>query len=82
MMVTVQQAGVLAYWPPSHLLPFQASCGPVVPCQWHTTSTLTSANVASASAFVPVQQPQIPPVAASTIDPEQPIGYGSFGVVW
>lgn len=87
MMVTVQHpAGVAAYWQPTHLLPFQAaSCAPIVPCQWHhhhhapVRATATPAFVQALPQPVP---PTPTPACAATVEPEQPIGYGSFGVVW
>ena len=82
-MVTVQHRPPgIAFWQPSHhhLLPYQAACAPVVPCQWHHAPSAQSVSVPPAS-FVPaLLSPQPPP--AATVEPEQPIGYGSFGVVW
>lgn len=97
MMVTVQHAGSLAsYWQPNHLLPFHAAgpgIGSIVHCQWHTGQSLVSSSTSCASTavpqaavfHVPVVKSPVPPApvpVASTIEPEQPIGYGSFGVVW
>lgn len=71
-MVTVPQPAGLAYWQPNHFLP----CGtPLVPCPWPGATALS---------FVPavlVQDRHSQPLLA-TVEPEQPIGYGSFGVVW
>ena len=93
MMVTVQHAGSLAsYWQPNHLLPFHAAGGSIVHCQWHTGQSLVSSSTCASTAVpqaavfhVPVvKSPALtaPVPVASTIEPEQPIGYGSFGVVW
>ena len=83
MMVTVQHRPPgIAFWQPSHhnLLPYQAACPPVVPCQWHHTATSQSVSVPPAPYVPALLAPQPPP--AATVEPEQPIGYGSFGVVW
>lgn len=75
MMVTVQHpAGVAAYWQPNHLLPYPAACAPIIPCQWHAAP--------ATPAYVPVLPHHHHPPPVATVEPEQPIGYGSFGVVW
>ena len=90
-MVTVQHIGSIAsYWQPNHLLPYHpADCGQLVQCAWHPTSTfLPSSNSTVAHIFnLPlVDSPVASPLAhcqiGATVEPEQPIGYGSFGVVW
>lgn len=70
MMVTVQQPAGLAFWQPNHFLPYAA---PMVPCQWPGATAIVPA------VLVHDHHPQ--PLLA-TVEPEQPIGYGSFGVVW
>lgn len=96
MMVTVEHAGNIAsYWQPNDVLPYHPTgygYGQVVQCAWHPTSGLlpssqgvsTQTNLFQLPLFeslLPTLSPTPGPVA-SIIEPEQPIGYGSFGVVW
>ncbi|XP_064392258.1 serine/threonine-protein kinase NLK2-like [Halichondria panicea] len=86
MMVTVQHAGsITSYWQPNHLLPYHpAGCGQLVQCSWHPTSALLPPSNPPIFHLPLVESPVSlsPTPVASTVEPEQPIGYGSFGVVW
>lgn len=69
-----------------------AAAAAVVPVHWHGHTPLTPSPslpaatpsaLAQAAAFVPaVQSAHTYAQTVATVEPEQPIGYGSFGVVW
>lgn len=85
-MVTVQHPGAApAYWQNNQLLPYQTTCAKIVPCQWHyqqQQQQQLSTPVVAARQVPVVASPRPPEQLAAVLDPEQPIGYGSFGVVW
>lgn len=96
-MVTVQQVGSFAYWQQSPFFQYGSvvPCQWHASTAGATSSTFTPVDPPClASSFlsplpthhhtVTHQYNSSPALSsrAATVDPEQPIGYGSFGVVW